>query len=60
MRALIVIRVADRFNCHSTVQEAKVDGCGLTISTVSAQSDRYLHYAATCARALGNVRCKKC
>lgn len=56
MRALIVSSIADRFNCHSSDQQAKVDGCGLTISMNFAQSNRHLNYAATCAHAFGNVR----
>lgn len=55
MRALIVSSIADRFNCHSSDQRAKVDGCGLMISINSAQCNRYLNYAATCAHANGNV-----
>lgn len=55
MRALIVSSLADPFNCYSSDQQAKVDGCGLMISMNSAQCNRYLNYAATCAHAIGNV-----
>uniref|UniRef100_A0A671NBW8 Delta-like protein n=1 Tax=Sinocyclocheilus anshuiensis TaxID=1608454 RepID=A0A671NBW8_9TELE len=39
VRALIVSRIADRFNCHSSDQQAKVDGCGLAISMKFAQKN---------------------
>uniref|UniRef100_A0A671N7X0 Delta-like protein n=1 Tax=Sinocyclocheilus anshuiensis TaxID=1608454 RepID=A0A671N7X0_9TELE len=45
VRALIVSRIADRFNCHSSDQQAKVDGCGLAISMKFAQSNRYFNHS---------------